>query len=190
MSATETTNENTVLGKIETGTRYKDDGNQFVKSGEYKQALGCYHRALLYITGLDNSKLSMGLGLSDTENTNQQSPLEQATREKIKLLLIATHSNMAMCYLKLSQFDKAIKSCEKVLSQDPNNAKAMFRKGEAFVGLNDLQHAFVIFRSAVKIAPQDVGIRKSLKEVEDRLKELEKKSNDELRKNMAKMAGI
>lgn len=39
------------------------------------------------------------------------------------------HLNLALCYLKLEKVVDARHECEKVLEADPENVKALFRKG-------------------------------------------------------------
>lgn len=39
------------------------------------------------------------------------------------------HLNLALCYLKLDKVIDARHECEKVLEADPENVKALFRKG-------------------------------------------------------------
>ncbi|KAJ3301675.1 hypothetical protein HDV03_000516 [Kappamyces sp. JEL0829] len=103
---------------------------------------------------------------------------------EIKTLLVATHSNMAACYLKLNKPSKCIQSCDLVLGIDPKNGKAMFRKGQALHALHDYDHAQAILKEAVLLAPNDTGIRSELQAVKDKIRELEQKSTQELKKNL------
>ncbi|KAJ3262556.1 Tetratricopeptide repeat protein 9A [Boothiomyces macroporosus] len=169
-----------IEGKIQKGAEHKDKGNQYFKNSEHQKALGEYYNAILYLTGLDNSKISMGVP--------QANPLSEETKQEISKLLIATHSNMAACYLKLGKNDKAIASCEKTLALDDKNAKAMFRKGQACAALNETGKAIKIIKDAARLAPQDPGIRATLKQLEDQEKQAAAKANDELKKNLQKMA--
>lgn len=45
--------------------------------------------------------------------------------------------NLAQCHLKLSNFKKALELCNNVLKNDSNNAKALFRKASALMGLGE-----------------------------------------------------
>lgn len=44
--------EQSIDGKISEAKRLKDAGNEFFKANDYKKALGAYHQANLFITGL------------------------------------------------------------------------------------------------------------------------------------------
>ncbi|KAJ3276385.1 Tetratricopeptide repeat protein 9A [Terramyces sp. JEL0728] len=169
-----------VDGKLQKGAEHKDKGNQYFKNSEHQKALGEYYNAILYLTGLDNSKISMGVP--------QANPLPEETKQEISKLLIATHSNMAACYLKLGKNDKAITSCEKTLALDDKNAKAMFRKGQAYAAMKETSKAIKIMKDAARLAPQDPGIRSALKGLEDQEKQAAQKANEELKKNLQKMA--
>ena len=45
--------------------------------------------------------------------------------------------NLAMCYLKQNKWIEARNLCDKVLEENPNVAKAYFRRGESLYNLND-----------------------------------------------------
>lgn len=49
----------------------------------------------------------------------------------------AAYNNRAATYLKLGRFQEASNDCYKVLALEPDNMKALIRKGEALVGLKD-----------------------------------------------------
>jgi tetratricopeptide (TPR) repeat protein len=176
---------NSLSSKIEAGTQHKNTGNELFKSGQAQQALGSYHSALLYLKGklsdstpgLDSSKFESLAG-RDIE------PIEQATKDEINKQLIAVHSNMAACYLKLEKLDKTLSSCDQVLALDAKHAKATFRKGQALKALRNFDKAEKILKEAVVLAPNDSGIRAELQAVRDEIKALELKSREELKRNL------
>ena len=45
-------------------------------------------------------------------------------------VLKAMHLNMALCYLKTNKNEEAKKECNNVLEKDPDNEKAVFRRGQ------------------------------------------------------------
>jgi tetratricopeptide (TPR) repeat protein len=172
----------TISEKIDIGEKHKVDGNTHFKAQEYQKALSSYHLAILYLKGLDNSALELGLG-STTK------PLDEDKKGRITKNMISTWSNMAACYLKLERYDKAVEICDKVLGMDPKNVKALFRKGQALFGRNDLDLAVKVLKSAALLEAKDPSIRHELIKVRERIAELDKKSNAELKQNLVKKMG-
>ena len=66
----------------------------------------------------------------------------------------AALNNRALCYLKLSQWNQSITDCESVLTLEPNNSKAMYRKAQGFVGLGHTEDARAAYRSALPTTPR------------------------------------
>lgn len=52
--------------------------------------------------------------------------------------------NSYYSYLKLDKNDKAVLTCDKVLAKDPENVKAIYRKGEALMALKKLDQGIII----------------------------------------------
>lgn len=46
--------------------------------------------------------------------------------------VLPAHNNLALCYLKLKNFELVISLTNQVIGQDPSNAKARYRRGLAF----------------------------------------------------------
>ena len=49
--------------------------------------------------------------------------------------------NLAHCYIKLEQYEYAIKYASQALEKDPKNVKALYRKGVAYTKMNELDKA-------------------------------------------------
>ena len=58
---------------------------------------------------------------------------DEEQQKKQKQLLTAMHLNKALCYLKINMNKEARKECNKVLEKDPENEKALFRRGQVSV---------------------------------------------------------
>ena len=54
---------------------------------------------------------------------------EESARSKRNTLLTASYLNAAMCAIKLGDNVAARDHCDSVLAIDPNNEKALFRRG-------------------------------------------------------------
>ena len=53
--------------------------------------------------------------------------------DECRELVIAIQGNIAMCYIKLRQWENAIEVCKKVLDRDPCNVKACYRIGQVSI---------------------------------------------------------
>lgn len=138
--------------KIEKAKAEKDRGNALFSKGEHKEALAAYHYAKLYIKGLVNVK-----------------PEEQ---EEIKAIEKSCHLNMAAVYVNLGWWQKAITVSTQVLESDSNNIKALFRRGKAYLELNNTENARTDIVRAIKLAPSDKGLRDEYARLQDREKQL------------------
>jgi tetratricopeptide (TPR) repeat protein len=83
----------------------KNKGNYFFKSDRYEEAKICYSEAI-----------EVQLKSSDSLDLNG-----------VNILF----NNRAACYLKLGQYDKAIKDCSEVLKHSATDAKALYRRAQA-----------------------------------------------------------
>jgi tetratricopeptide (TPR) repeat protein len=59
--------------------------------------------------------------------------LDDIDSEDAAKLKQVSRLNAAMAYLKIKQYSKAIESASEVLKKDPNNPKALFRRGVAYI---------------------------------------------------------
>ncbi|KAJ3176142.1 hypothetical protein HDU87_005519 [Geranomyces variabilis] len=158
----------TVDEKLQTGKAEKDKGNAAFKAGQIPEALRAYHTATLYLTGLDNAAMAAFV---------PQNPLAETIKAEIKDTLKACYSNMSACYLKQSRPEKCIELTAKVLALDPNNAKALFRRGQANIALENEDAAYADLLKAAELAPQDKGIRDALASAHAMVKERAAKSD-------------
>ncbi|KAJ3044056.1 hypothetical protein HDV00_003160 [Rhizophlyctis rosea] len=160
-----------ITTNLAAGKKLKDEGNAEFKAGNASQALRKYHEATLYLTGLDNGSLASIVPSKE---------LAESVKKEIADTLKACHSNMAACYIKTENWPKALKMCDKVITADPNNVKAYFRRGQVHFNQQDYDKAQADFKKAAELDPKDPGIRAELAKVRQKQKELEEKSRKEL----------
>jgi len=141
----------TLEQRLQTASRERIDGNEFFKNGSYRKASKCYNKALSLFGGLYD------LGEED--------------EKKVKDVKLPIYTNLSLCCLKLNELSKAIKFAEKALEIDPKNSKAQFFLGKSFMEAGELSTAKTNLMKAVKLAPNNVEIRKSIEEVNKRLEE-------------------
>lgn len=166
----------------------KNDGNAFVKSGDYSKALGKYNEAL--------------------------EKLKTLSSEGRKTEEIACKSNAAMCLLKLNRYGDAFEMCEGILMDNPKHVKGLFRRGQARASLGNKKAALIDIKAAFDLSPEDNAIKmyldelkvelgdeltegdieKMIQEEEERLaaisKEKSSKEQEDRAKEISKMMGM
>jgi len=110
-----------------------------LKKKEYVKALFKYKQVFLYTKGL----------LS----------LREEQKQRIKEICLISYINQAAVQMTLKNYDKAIPACNSALELDPNNVKALFRRGKIYSIKNDLDNAKKDLLKAAKLDPQDKTIR-------------------------------
>lgn len=103
----------------EYGNRKRERANFWYNRNEFNTAIQIYRRALEYLDHKDGDPDNVD-GELDITNENLQSLLDDR---------LIVYNNLAMAQIKVSAYDAALASVENVLRCQPNNSKALFRKG-------------------------------------------------------------
>jgi len=123
----------------------KNEGNGFVKSEKYSDALGKYTKALENLTG--------------------------QTGDEISALQVVLLSNQALCHLGAEDYPAALEASEDAMKIDPKSFKALFRHGQAKAELGCLGEAVADVRRAAELSPGDKAIAAELARLREQLKE-------------------
>ncbi|CAH1113520.1 unnamed protein product [Psylliodes chrysocephalus] len=154
--------------KIEQSKLFKEKGTNYFKAAKYELALKLYKRIQSYLE-------------SDTDTD---------TEEDRKSLLLASHLNIALCQLKLKEYFDAKSAATSALKLDPNNEKALFRRGQAFIQLGEPELASHDFTKCLEIDPNNAAAKTQLaictKALQEQLKK-EKKIYANMFDKFAKM---
>ncbi|CAH8828511.1 unnamed protein product [Trichobilharzia szidati] len=129
--------------RLEAANRKKDRGNYYYRREEFAFAIDSYNKALKILTLPPIPSQS-----SSTKATETDCPSELINDAKIKL-----ENNLAAAQLKVQAYDAAIMSCDAVLQSDPQNIKALFRKGKALLEMNEVDDAIPILQKVLTLAP-------------------------------------
>ncbi|EGG14852.1 hypothetical protein DFA_10725 [Cavenderia fasciculata] len=135
--------------KILQAYQYKEKGAEYFKNGDFVKAIQQYHFAKNYINGL--------MDLTDDK-----------TREidDLKNVLL---NNIAVCLIKQNKFDRALVHLTEVIATDPDNVKALFRRGKSHTAIGNFDQAQEDLARAQSLSPSD-------KEIQHEIDILNKKS--------------
>lgn len=136
------------------GNKKRLRGNFWMKRQEYNLAIQSYRRALEY---LDES----AGGITNPTESGQFEPtnaeLQELLEDRMKV-----YNNLALAQLKIAAYDAALKSVDHVLQCQPNNAKALFRKGKILDAKGDTKGAISFLQKAATIDEDDKLIQSEL----------------------------
>ncbi|NXU99052.1 FKBP5 isomerase, partial [Cettia cetti] len=137
--------------KLEQAAVVKEKGTMYFKEGKYLQAVIQYGKIV--------SWLEMEYGLSEKESKASDS------------FLLAAFLNLAMCYLKLREYAKAVECCDKALGLDQDNEKGLYRRGEARLLMNEFELAKCDFQKVLEVNPQNKAAKSQISVCQKKTKE-------------------
>eukprot|EP01084_Bolivina_argentea_P253394 425615_1 len=108
----------------------KNRGNNYFPQGKYQESLKCYSNAASHV-GADMETNTIYFSQNGVINRN----------DSVKFLQLAAFNNTAAVYLKLKDYENVIEKTSVVLDIDPNNEKALFRRGRAYRKSGQLKKA-------------------------------------------------
>lgn len=134
---------------------YKNNGNMLFRQSKTVSAIKQYSKAL---------KLSI--------------PLEFLCELDEKQDMLAVKgtclSNLAACYSKLSNFENVCRFCTKALACGVTDVKCYYRRGTAYMQMNDFELARKDFSKAQEIEPTNKAIVDQLRKLSIKEKEMDK----------------
>lgn len=106
--------------------------------------------------------------------------------DTIEDLRVSIPLNIALSALKVKEFGTAMVAGSEVLYQkaadEKAKAKALYRRGQSYTGMNDLDNALKDFEMAKSFQPNDLAIAKQLADTRIKIKELDNKQKKSLSK--------
>ncbi|XP_026468354.1 peptidyl-prolyl cis-trans isomerase FKBP4 isoform X2 [Ctenocephalides felis] len=137
--------------KIEQAKMCKDKGTEYFKNNKLDLAIKKYKKAVDYIKDI-----------SDTEGE---------VEENRKTLLLSSHLNAALCYNKLEDYFSAREQCDSALKIEPNNEKALFRRGQARLSIGEPEKALEDFNAVLKVQPDNKAASNQIVQCQKMMKE-------------------
>mmetsp|Transcript_111 Transcript_111/g.145 ORF Transcript_111/g.145 Transcript_111/m.145 type:complete len:350 (+) Transcript_111:31-1080(+) len=132
----------------------KNSANDSFKAGQIATAIARYERALRYLPN--------------------KAEMEDKAKE-IDELRTSLNLNLAASYIKESNWTQALEAAENVLENNENNVKALFRSGQAYLGMGDYDKAKEKLNKAAKAEPADKAIQAELRKIKQHEEEEKKK---------------
>ncbi|VDO07960.1 unnamed protein product [Rodentolepis nana] len=121
--------------KMDNMKAWKDKANEFIKEGKHTIALDMYQDLLDDIPSIITSTFK-----------------ENETLLSFKCTL---YQNRALAYLKLKCPDQCLKECDKAIDLFDKSEKSLYRKGEAYLLMNDHEEAQKWFEEVLKVNPSN-----------------------------------
>jgi len=127
----------------------KEFGNKAFKGNDLHLGLDKYQKGIRY--------------LNEDPSLDGEPP---ETKKELDQLRFTLNSNSALLAIKLKSYEDALRYATAALDvaniTDKDKAKALFRRGQAEVGLKDEDAALKDFTEADKLIPGDVAVMKEL----------------------------
>ncbi|XP_068133762.1 peptidyl-prolyl cis-trans isomerase FKBP4 [Hyperolius riggenbachi] len=137
--------------KLEQGVLVKERGTQYFKAGKYRQAIIQYKKIMHWL--------------------EHESGLAEEEKAKSKSLQLAASLNLAACYLKLVEHRQTLDHCNKALELEPNNEKGLFRRAEAYMGVNEDELARDDLNKVIQLYPNNKAARTLLAQCQQRIRQ-------------------
>ncbi|XP_018326753.1 peptidyl-prolyl cis-trans isomerase D-like [Agrilus planipennis] len=131
---------------IKAASMIKNSGNFYYKNKQFYDAHRKYKKAIRYIEYLEKKKL----------------PFNEKEAHSVK---VTSMLNFAAVKLKKGKHLDALKVCNKILSINPDDRKALFRRAQARVGLKEYDEALNDLKNLLKLYPKEKEVINELENV-------------------------
>ena len=88
---------------------------------------------------------------------------------------MATRLNLSACYIKIGKIRKALENAQKALDIDNTNIKALFRRGQAYLALGDIDRAREDLTKVHEKLPNDSAVKAEMEKLRKKTQEQQKK---------------
>lgn len=101
---------------------------------------------------------------------------------------MTTHSNLALCHLKLGEHAECIRACDKALELDSKNEKCLFRRGQSYMAMSGYEDAIKDFQAVLKLNAANTAASQQIQACRDHLKAYQQKEKQLYANIFAKMS--
>lgn len=137
-----------VADKWQYACDHKNKGSHLFSAKNYRWAFRHFNWSYKYVVSLEHDEVPEDKAIQ----------LELDTQGlKLKCLL-----NLAACQLQNYSYDCAVENCTRALEIDPNNIKALYRRGTALVQLQEYERAKCDLEQAKNLDPKNPAVDRQL----------------------------
>lgn len=155
--------------KYQLALHHKEIGNRLFKN-RYVDASHRFGKAL---------KILCSIPIAVESSPKIIDTVEVSDIEQLKSNL---YNNLASCYLKNGSNETVIELCSKVLLNDPNNVKALYRTGIAWCNENDYEKAKEYLQKVLDLEPDNTAAKEKFAYVNMKYQEAQAKVNAIIKK--------
>lgn len=159
---------------VQEAERLKAEGNQYFKDKNFKKALASYAKVFCFLNGFQHKDSEL------YQYAKSGSRIDDNEFQKISELKYTTYLNMAQIDLYNKNYKKCVDRATESIKIHPT-MKGYFRRGCAYLELNDLDNAESDFNKCLLTEPNNVDVKAKIVELKKKLKQ-----NDNLLKDKLK----
>lgn len=155
----------TIDDKIERAFILKSEGNDYFKANDLQSAIRKYHNALLYVKGLASRRGTLEALGADC-SVSEINEVTEERKAKIEELEFLCYNNLAASLLKKQKYERVIDYANKALELQPENTKALFRRGTAHMHIQDYLAAEKDFKKVLQVDPTEKATQRYMQQIE------------------------
>jgi len=154
--------------KLELAKQCKLEGVEEFKKKELKEAFLKFALGIKYLAAI----------LDKFEDKDEENPLKS---EK-DLLLAVLYNNVASCHVLKGNWEHAVDIATSVLEKDPENVKALYRRGLSYTEIQEYEKARVDLDKALELDPGNQAVKSRLIVLAERVRKFDKDCAMKMRK--------
>lgn len=134
--------------KLNKALGLKERGNSLYRSGDISLAFSRYRKAIMVLISML------------PESNIPEDSLTDFTQARCHCYL-----NLAACQMKIKKWEYVIENCTKVLRIQPDNMKALYRRGQAYQQTKHFTAAKSDLQQCLKVEPKNKSVLTALQEI-------------------------
>ena len=167
------------LATVSKALEFKETGNRLIKDGANEDAVAEYKKGIDLLLAFEKKQKAGKEEVvkdSDDEDEKAEASEEKSAKEaaeeiELREVKVSLHLNSAMALLKLERWDDAIACADDALAVQPENVKALYRRGVARSKLAQVDGAVSDLQACVKLEPGNRDAKRELAKLTDKVRQ-------------------